>query len=92
MPIVMAQGVDPVGAGFVKSLARPGGNITGFTQFEYALAAKWVEMLKEMAPHVKRIGIVREVSRWSSRRCAVGGYWGCGIAARRGTLPDRSAV
>jgi ABC-type uncharacterized transport system substrate-binding protein len=60
IPIVMAQGVDAVGAGFVKSMARPGGNVTGFTQFEYALAAKWVEMLREIAPHVNRVGVVRD--------------------------------
>jgi len=60
IPIVMAQGVDAVGAGFVKSMAHPGGNITGFIQFEYALAAKWVEMFREIAPHVKRIGVVRD--------------------------------
>ena len=50
VPIVFAQVVDPVGAGFVKSLARPGGNATGFTQFEYGLSAKWLELLKEIAP------------------------------------------
>jgi ABC-type uncharacterized transport system substrate-binding protein len=60
IPIVMAQGVDAVGAGFVKSMAHPGGNITGFIQFEYALAAKWVEMFREIAPHVNRIGVVRD--------------------------------
>jgi putative tryptophan/tyrosine transport system substrate-binding protein len=58
----MAQGVDPVGGGFVRSLARPGGNTTGFTQFEFALAAKWLELLKEIAPQVARVGIVRETS------------------------------
>jgi putative tryptophan/tyrosine transport system substrate-binding protein len=62
VPIVMAQGVDPVGAGFVKSLARPGGNTTGFTQFEFALAAKWLELLREIAPQVARVGIAREVT------------------------------
>jgi putative ABC transport system substrate-binding protein len=61
IPIVMAQGVDAVGAGFVKSLSRPGGNITGFTQFEFALAAKWLELLKEIAPRVTRGGVAREV-------------------------------
>src|ERR1043165_1174480 len=60
VPIVMAQGVDALGAGFVKSVARPGGNITGFTQFEYSLAAKWVELLREIDPQVKRIGVVRD--------------------------------
>lgn len=62
VPIVMAQGVDPVGGGFVRSLARPGGNTTGFTQFEFGLAAKWLELLKEIAPQVARVGIVRETS------------------------------
>jgi putative tryptophan/tyrosine transport system substrate-binding protein len=60
VPIVMAQGVDPVGGGFIKSLARPGGNTTGFTQFEFTLAAKWLELLKEIAPQVARVGVVRE--------------------------------
>jgi putative ABC transport system substrate-binding protein len=60
VPIVMAQGLDPVGNGYVGSLARPGGNITGFIQFEYALAGKWAELLKEMAPEVARVGVLRE--------------------------------
>jgi hypothetical protein len=61
IPIVMAQGIDPVGAGFVRSMARPDGNITGFTQFEFSLSAKWLELLKEVAPRVTRVGVVREV-------------------------------
>jgi putative tryptophan/tyrosine transport system substrate-binding protein len=60
MPIVFAQSVDPVGNGYVESLARPGGNITGFTQFEYGLSAKWLELLKEAAPAVTRVGVLRE--------------------------------
>jgi putative tryptophan/tyrosine transport system substrate-binding protein len=60
VPIVMAQGVDPVGSSFVRSLARPGGNITGFTQFEFGLAAKWFELLKEISPRLTRVGVVRE--------------------------------
>ena len=60
VPIVFAQGLDPVGAGFVESLARPGGNATGFTQFEYSLSGKWFEMLKEVAPGVTRVGVLRE--------------------------------
>jgi len=51
---------DPVGAGFVKSLARPGGNATGFTPFEYATVAKRLEVLKEIAPTVTRVAVVRE--------------------------------
>ena len=79
VPIVMAQGVDPVGGGFIKSLARPGGNTTGFTQFEFALAAKWLELLKEMAPQVARVGIVRE----ASGQVGVAQWAVIGAAARR---------
>ena len=50
VPIVFVQVVDPVGAGFVESLARPGGNATGFMQFEYGISGKWLELLKEIAP------------------------------------------
>jgi putative tryptophan/tyrosine transport system substrate-binding protein len=60
VPIVMAQSVDPVGAGFVASLARPKGNTTGFMQFEYGLSGKWLELLKEMAPRVIRAGVIRD--------------------------------
>ena len=63
IPIVFVQVVDPVGAGFVKSLARPGGNITGFTPFEYSLAGKWVELLKQIAPHVTRAAVIRDSTR-----------------------------
>ena len=51
---------DPVGAGFVESLARPGGNVTGFTSFEYSIGAKWLELLKQIAPEVTRAAIVRD--------------------------------
>lgn len=57
-PIVFAQVADPVRAGFVASMARPGGNITGFTQFEYTMCAKWLELLKEIAPQVTRVAII----------------------------------
>jgi putative ABC transport system substrate-binding protein len=60
VPVVMTQSIDPVGNGFVDSLARPGGNITGFIQFEYSLAGKWMELLKEVAPGVTRVGVMRE--------------------------------
>ena len=60
IPIVMAQGIDPVGNGYVDSLARPGGNTTGFIQFEYSLAGKWMELLKEAAPGTTRVGVLRE--------------------------------
>ena len=50
MPVVFAQSVDPVGNGFVDSMARPGGNTTGFIQFEYSLSGKWLELLREVRP------------------------------------------
>ena len=58
MPIVFAVVTDPVGAGFVDSLARPGGNATGFTQFEYGMSGKWLELLKEIAPRVTRAAVL----------------------------------
>jgi putative ABC transport system substrate-binding protein len=58
IPIVFAQVSDPVAAGIVASLARPGGNITGFATTEYGLAAKWVELLKQIAPQVARVAVV----------------------------------
>jgi len=61
VPIVFAQVADPVGAGFVASLARPGGNITGFANFEYAIGAKWLELLKQIAPQVTRVAIIYDV-------------------------------
>jgi putative ABC transport system substrate-binding protein len=60
VPIVFAFVPDPVGSGFVNSLARPGGNATGFMQFEYSLSGKWLELLKEIAPGVTRAAIVRD--------------------------------
>jgi putative tryptophan/tyrosine transport system substrate-binding protein len=60
LPIVFAQVPDPVGAAFVDSLARPGGNITGFTPFEYGIGAKWLELLKQTAPSVTRVAVVRD--------------------------------
>ena len=60
VPIVFAYVPDPVGAGFVDSLARPGRNATGFTPFEYSLAGKWLELLKEIAPRVTRASVIRD--------------------------------
>jgi putative tryptophan/tyrosine transport system substrate-binding protein len=62
IPIVFAIVPDPVGAGFVESLARPGGNVTGFMQFEYSLSGKWVELLKEIAPGVTRAAVLRDAN------------------------------
>src|SRR5215472_11816602 len=60
VPIVFLGIVDPVGTGFVNSLSRPGGNATGFMLFDYDLSAKWLELLKEIAPSVTRVVIVRD--------------------------------
>jgi putative ABC transport system substrate-binding protein len=60
VPIVFVIVPDPVGAGFVESLAQPGGNATGFMMFEYSLSAKWLELLKEIAPGVTRAAVLRD--------------------------------
>jgi putative tryptophan/tyrosine transport system substrate-binding protein len=60
VPIVFVNVSDPVGAGFVASLARPGGNATGFSIFEFGMAGKWLELLKEIAPSVKRVAVIRD--------------------------------
>jgi putative ABC transport system substrate-binding protein len=62
VPIVFTVVADPVGAGYVEGLARPGGNATGFTNFEYGIAGKWLELLKEIAPGVTRVAVLRETA------------------------------
>jgi putative tryptophan/tyrosine transport system substrate-binding protein len=62
IPVVFAGVIDPVGAGYVRSLARPSGNMTGFTLFEYSISGKWLELLKELAPGVKRVAVIRDPS------------------------------
>ena len=60
VPIVFVQAIDPVGTGLAASLARPGSNATGFTQFDYSLAGKWFELLREIAPAIRRIAVLRD--------------------------------
>src|SRR5262245_58779036 len=60
IPVVFLQVPDPVGSGFIESLARPGGNATGFISLELGLSGKWLELLKEVAPHVTRAGVLRD--------------------------------
>ena len=62
VPIVFVNAVDPVGAGLVDSLAQPGGHVTGFTLFEYGISAKWLELLKEIAPRVTRAAVIRSAA------------------------------
>ena len=62
VPIVFVQVTDPVGAGYVESLARPGGNATGFIPFEFGISGKWLELLKEIAPGIKRVAVLRDAT------------------------------
>jgi putative ABC transport system substrate-binding protein len=66
VPIVFPFATDPVGSGFVDSLARPGGNATGFMTFEFSLSAKWLELLKQIAPSVTRVAVLRDASQASA--------------------------
>jgi putative tryptophan/tyrosine transport system substrate-binding protein len=76
VPVVFAVVPDPVGAGFVSSLHRPGGNATGFTSFEYGIGGKWLELIKEIAPSVRRVGVLRDpaitagIGQWSAIQTA----------------------
>jgi putative ABC transport system substrate-binding protein len=63
VPIVFTLGNDPVGSGYVDSLARPGGNVTGFMSYEFSIAGKWLELLKEIAPNVMRVAVLRDASQ-----------------------------
>ena len=80
MPIVFAQSIDPVGSGMVASLARPGGNATGFTQFEYSLSGKWVELLKQIAPGITRTAVLRDfgssagIGQWAIIQAGVSAF------------------
>src|SRR5207302_7449618 len=62
VPVVFAAVIDPVGAGFADSLARPGGNATGSMSFEYGMGAKWLELLSQIAPRVTRVAILRNAA------------------------------
>jgi putative tryptophan/tyrosine transport system substrate-binding protein len=72
IPIVFVQVADPIAGGFVASLARPGGNITGFTSFEEMISAKWLELLKQAAPQISRVAIVRNQAATSASNYFIG--------------------
>ena len=85
VPIVFVNVTDPVAGGFMESLARPGGNATGFASAEYGMAGKWLELLKQIAPHVKHAAVIRNprvTIRRHPSRCPVSGD---------GDKPDRRA-
>jgi ABC-type uncharacterized transport system substrate-binding protein len=65
VPIVFVETTDPVNRGLIASLSRPGGNTTGFIQFEFAITGKWLELLKEIAPGIKRVAVIRDPSQFS---------------------------
>ena len=90
VPIVFAMIADPVGAGFVESLARPGGNVTGFMQFEYGMSGKWLELLKEIAPRVTRVAVLRDPDHHRRDR-PVRRHPGRGAVARGGGEPGQRA-
>ena len=87
VPVVFAQAIDPIGSGLVDSLARPGGNATGFLQFEYDLAGKWLELLKEVAPQIRRVGVLRVVET-----TAGAGQWAVIQAFSRGAGVELSPI
>ena len=90
VPIVFAVVIDPVGAGFVDSLARPGGNATGFMLFEYSMSGKWLELLKEIAPGVTRVAVLRDPAM-PVRDRPVRRHPGRGAVARGGGEPGQRA-
>ena len=94
VPVVLAQALDPVGAGYVESMARPGGNLTGFIQFEYSLSGKWLELLKEIAPRVGRVGVLREpgpaaIGQWAIVQAVAQSM---GVEAKPVGLPNATAI
>jgi len=62
IPVVFTTAVDPVGSGFVESLSHPGGNVTGFMQFDYSVAGKWLELLKQVSAAIVRVGVIRDAT------------------------------
>ena len=87
-PIVFTIVVDPLGSGFVNNLARPGGNVTGFMLFEYSLSGKWLDLLKQIAPDMRRVAVIRDPSIASGTgQFAV--IQGCRTGARPGSNRDQ---
>src|SRR5262245_66408613 len=92
LPIGFMAVIDPVGSGFVDSLAQPGANITGFTLFEYGIGGKWLELLKEIAPLVTRVAVVRDPAlAWGGGRLGSIPSGAPSVGDRFGpiSLPDR---
>jgi putative ABC transport system substrate-binding protein len=97
VPIVFVQVTDPVGAGYVESLARPGGNATGFIPFEFGMSAKWLELLKEIASGIKRVAVLAtRRSPWAWDSWALSNPWrrrsGWSCARSASQMPTRSSA
>jgi putative tryptophan/tyrosine transport system substrate-binding protein len=90
VPIVFVQVAEPVGAGFVETVARPGGNATGFMLYEYGIGGKWLELLKEIAPGVKRVAFLQNPAI-AAGPGQFGAIQGGGPIARCGGAPDQRA-
>ena len=86
VPIVFPVATDPVGAGYIDSLARPGGNVTGFMNFEYSTGGKWLELLKEIAPGVTRVAVLRDSAN-PSQTAQFGVIQGVGLSLRVEVVP-----
>ncbi len=97
VPIVFAQTFDPVGLGVVESLSRPGGNVTGFTQFEYGITGKWMELLKQIAPTTTRAAVLRDpfdpagIGQWAALQ-SVAPVFGIELSAVNVRDPDAIAA
>jgi putative ABC transport system substrate-binding protein len=95
VPIVFAQTIDPVGLGVVESLSRPGGNITGFTQFEYSIPAKWLELLKQIAPATTRAAVLRDpfdpagIGQWAALQSVASVF---AVELRAVNVRDKDAI
>ena len=98
IPIIFVQVTDPVGAGFVASLARPGGNATGFATYEYGISVKWLELLKEIAPSVTRVAVLRDptlatgIGQLAAMQGRGAGAQGRVEPGRRAATPARSSA
>jgi putative tryptophan/tyrosine transport system substrate-binding protein len=95
VPIVFAQTIDPVGLGVVESMSRPGGNITGFTQFEYSIPPKWLELLKQIAPATTHAAVLRDpfdppgLGQWAAMQSVSSMF---GVELRVVNVRDKNAI
>ena len=89
IPVVFVNLIDPVSGGFVESLARPGGNVTGFLLFEYGISGKWLELLKEIAPRVTRVAVLRDTQGAGTGQ--LGAIQSAALAIGGGVSPGRRA-